>query len=200
MLHELPLVVTQDFWNELIEIDERIARAVAAEGCRRCGGRLHRGDYERKPRGGLIAPVAEGMARRISLCCDREGCRKRALPPSVRFLGRKVYVGAAIVIACVTAQVSASVAEARRSSGIATRTVRRWSRWWRGYYAESEHFEAARSRLMPPVEARELPDALWERFAAHAGDALVGLRRLLGFVAPATTRSVADGSRFVMEV
>ncbi len=84
------VVVSHNFWNQLIEIDEQIAQAVAARGCPRCGGRLHRGDYARKPRGGLIALEAEGEARRISLCCDREGCRKRALPPSVRFLGRKV--------------------------------------------------------------------------------------------------------------
>jgi hypothetical protein len=193
-------VVTDNLWKRLIEIDEGIARAVAAEGCQHCGGRLHRGDYGRKPRGGLIALVAEGAARRISLCCDREGCRKRALPPSVRFLGRKVYVGAAIVVACVIARISASAAEARRSSGIATRTVGRWSRWWREHYAQSEHFEAARSRLMPPVEVSEVPGGLWERFTAHASDALVGLERLLGFIAPVTTRSVADGSRFVKEV
>jgi len=196
MLHEV--VVGGKFWKQLIEIDEQIASRVAARGCPHCGGRLHRGDYIRKPRGGLVALGAEeGAARRISLCCDREGCRRRALPPSVRFLGRKVYVGAAIVIACVIAQVSATAATARRASGIAPRTVRRWSRWWRKGYAQSPHFAEARARLMPPVEVSELPGGLWARFATHAGDALVGLARLLGFVAPSTTASVPDGSRFV---
>jgi hypothetical protein len=191
------VVVPYNFWSKLVEIDEQIAAAVAAKGCPRCGGRLHRGDYARKPRGGLIAQVAEGEARRISLCCDREGCRKRALPPSVRFLGRKVYVGAAIVVACVLARLSATAAAAQRASGIPARTVRRWSRWWRDDYGGSRHFEQARSRLIPPVEPSELPGGLWERFTAHAGDALIGLGRLLGFVAPVTTASVPDGSRFV---
>ncbi len=187
----LPQVaVPYNFWKELVAIDEQIAAAVAARGCPRCGGRLHRGDYARKPRGGLIAELADGEARRISLCCDREGCRKRALPPSVRFLGRKVYVGAAIVVACMAAA-------ARRSTGIATRTVRRWSRWWRDDYGKSRHFEEARSRLIPPVDPSELPGELWDRFTAHAGDALVGLARLCSFVAPVTTASVPDGSRFV---
>lgn len=195
MLHEV--VIGFKFWNQLIEIDEQIAERVAANGCRHCGGRLHRGDYARKPRGGLVALVAEAAARRVSLCCDREGCRRRAMPPSVRFLGRKVYVGAAVVLACAAAQVAATVAAARRATGIDARTVRRWSRWWGTTYAESGHFEAARARLMPPVKASELPGGLWERFAAHAQDALVGLARLLGFVAPATTASVPDGSRFV---
>jgi len=189
--------ISRNFWEMLVKIDEQSATAVAARGCPRCGGRLHRGDYERKPRGGLIAELPEGEVRRISLCCDREGCRKRALPPSVCFLGRKVYVGAAIVVACVLGTLSVTAAAAQRASGIATKTVRRWSRWWRDDYGRSPHFEAARSRLIPPIDPRELPGGLWDRFTAHAGDARVGLARLLGFVAPVTTASVPDGSRFV---
>ena len=30
------------------EFDRQIAQAVAAEGCRHCGGPLHQGNYERK--------------------------------------------------------------------------------------------------------------------------------------------------------
>ncbi len=46
----------------LVEIDEATCRRVAAAGCRSCGGPLHRGDYPRKPRGGLdgAASVASG--------------------------------------------------------------------------------------------------------------------------------------------
>src|SRR5260370_36061227 len=143
----LPQVaVPYTFWKELVEIDEQIAAAVAARGCPRCGGRLHRGDYARKPRGGLIAELADGEARRISLCCDREGCRKRALPPSVRFLGRKVYVGAAIVVACMAAA-------ARRSTGIATRTVRRGFRRGRARYSKNPEFLIEPPRPISPVAA-----------------------------------------------
>jgi hypothetical protein len=35
---------------------------------------------------------------RFSFCCDRDGCRNRATPPSVRFLGRKVYLGAVVML------------------------------------------------------------------------------------------------------
>jgi hypothetical protein len=195
MLHEV--VVGIKFWNQLIKIDEGIAAKVAARGCPKCGGRLHRGDYLRKPRGGLIALALEGEVRRISLCCEREGCRKRATPPSVRFLGRKVYVGAAIVIASVILRVSATVGAAQKASGMAVRTMRRWSCWWRMGYAKSEHFEAARSHFVTPVQADELPGSLWRRFIRRANGDLLGLRQLLGFLAPVTTQTVADGSRFV---
>ena len=35
---------------------------------------------------------------RFSFCCDRDGCRKRVTPPSVRFLGRRVYLGAVVIL------------------------------------------------------------------------------------------------------
>ena len=39
-----------------------------------------------------------------SFCCDREGCRKRVTPPSVRFLGRKVYLHAVIILVAAMRQ------------------------------------------------------------------------------------------------
>jgi hypothetical protein len=42
-----------------------------------------------------------------------------------------------------------------------------------------------------------LPGSLWQRFAGRARDVLEALERLLGFIAPVTTGSVADGPRFV---
>ncbi len=60
---------------------------MAAKGCPGCEGPLHRGDYERKPRGALVAAASEAFRVRHSLCCG--WCRRRALPPSVRFLGRR---------------------------------------------------------------------------------------------------------------
>jgi hypothetical protein len=183
-------------WKLLSELDEQTTLRVAASGCPTCGGRLHRGDYLRKPRCGLIALVTDGDVRRTSLCCERDGCRKRALPPSLRFLGRKVYVGPVILLACAFAQLT-TLAGAYRTTGIGRRTVRRWRGWWRNDYAESRHFEQVRGRLMPPVEPHQLPLALWERFAERAQDGLEALVHLLAFIAPITTDSVPDGARFV---
>src|SRR5258708_17558960 len=91
------------FFRWLAEIDEETSRQVALGGCPACGGRLHRGDYPRKPRGGLLGIAGEVFSKRISLCCGRAGCRKRATPPSVRFLGRRIYLGAAVVLASALA-------------------------------------------------------------------------------------------------
>ena len=45
---------------ELLTVhDEAIAHQVAASGCSECHGPLYRGDYDRKPRGGVIAQEGE---------------------------------------------------------------------------------------------------------------------------------------------
>jgi hypothetical protein len=40
----------EEWFASLEEFDRQIAEAVAAEGCRHCGGPLYQGNYERKPR------------------------------------------------------------------------------------------------------------------------------------------------------
>ena len=63
-------------------------------------GPLHRSDYPRKPRGGPALPAEQ--ERRFSLCCAV--CRRRTTPPSVRFLGPKVYYGAVVILAACLAE------------------------------------------------------------------------------------------------
>jgi hypothetical protein len=102
MWHDFEL--NGEFLCLLLEIDRQIAQTMREEGCR-CGGQLDRADYPRKPRG--IAPQAEeAFSRRFSFSCNRYGCRKRHTPMSVRFLGRRVYVAAAVVLACVRAHLT----------------------------------------------------------------------------------------------
>ncbi len=62
-----------EFFEGLVAIDAAILEKAAAERCPFCGGPLHRGDYPRKPRGGLLGPAAEAFDRRFSVCCGREG-------------------------------------------------------------------------------------------------------------------------------
>ena len=68
-----------------------------------CGGRLHWANYPRNPRGGP-ENLPKECCYRLSLCCDRDGCRKRVTPPSTRFLGRKVYLLSVIFLAAAMRQ------------------------------------------------------------------------------------------------
>jgi hypothetical protein len=85
------------FYELLMGFDRQMADAAHAGRCQRCGAALHWGSYERKPRGGPAGLGAEHR-RRFSLCCAADGCRKRETPGSLRFLGRKVYFGAMVVL------------------------------------------------------------------------------------------------------
>ncbi len=129
-------------------------------------------------------------AQRLSLCCAAEGCRRRATPPSVRFLGRRVYVGAALV-AITALDAGAQRAEVRALRawlGLSARTLARWRRWWRAVFAASAFWRGARGQLRTPVPLRALPGGLLQRFAGDLTDRLIaGLR----FLAPLTTAAGA---------
>ena len=194
----LPVCVVGDkILQWLREIDEGTCRRVAAAGCGFCGGPLHRSDYPRKPRGGLLAVGGEVFSRRLSLCCGWEGCRRRATPPSVRFLGRRVYLGVAMLLAGIASRTLATARAVKRTTGNPARTVARWQTWWRTGFPESRLFREQRDLFQPPLAIDELPLSLVERFDRAGHDLADAAVRALGFLAPLTTASVADGSRFV---
>ena len=182
----------REFFALLEQQDKQIAGRVAAEGCPRCRGPLYRGDYDRKPRGALIAPAGEAFVRRFSLCCGREGCRKRATPPSLRFLGRRVYLGAVVIVVSLVAQALATARAIQRATGVPARTTQRWLSWWRGPFLTTEVFLAVRARLVG-VDIDALPASIVDRFEGTYRQQVGAMLHLL---APLTTGSVADGARF----
>ena len=156
------LEIGDKFFLWLTEIDEETSRQVAAGGCPACGGPLHRGDYPRKPRGGLLGIAGEAFSKRISLCCGRAGCRKRATPPSVRFLGRRVYLGAAVMLASAMACLVA-VAQVGADWQIPARTVHRWTQAWQQEFPKGRFYQEQQGRFIPPLAAKSLPASLMER-------------------------------------
>jgi hypothetical protein len=189
-----PIELASEFFEGLMTIDTAIVERAAQEPCGDCGGPLYRGDYARKPRGGLLAIAAEAFDRRFSLCCGRDGCRHRATPPSVRFLGRRVYVGAVVVLASAVALAAASASAMVRATGVSPRTTRRWLRWWRGPFTKSGPFVDLSARLVPSPDRRRIPVSLLERFG---GEGPAPVTKLLAWLAPITTASCPDGSRFL---
>lgn len=187
MWHDL--VLDREFFACLLDLDTAIAQHVRSAGCRHCGGPLCVGHYERKPRGGRIAEAGavDLFAQRYSYCCAREGCRRRTTPPSVRFLGRRVYLEGAILIACTLAplleQTAAAIEEA---TGVALRTIRRWQSWWRTTFVASVLFAELQARA-PGVELVELPRTMLELFeGASPHDKLV---HAMKYLSPLTTTS-----------
>jgi len=170
----------------LIAIDQDMAATTQAGGCRRCPGRLHCGDYPRKPRGS--ANLSGAYEKRASFCCAR--CRKRLTPPSVRFLGRRVYLSVVVVLACVLRQGPTPwrVAHLRDRLGVSADTLARWHRWWRDDLVRTPFWKAACARFAPPVDAGDLPRGLLERFTGEGSAPVIAI---LQFLRPLTTTSAS---------
>ena len=181
------LLADATLFEALLEIDHELATTAQAGGCRRCAGRLDHADYPRKPRGGP-ATLGAAYETRTSFCCDEDGCRTRLTPPSVRFLGRRVYLGAVVLLACVLRQGPTPCRVARRRDllGVSPDTLARWHRWWRDAFVHTAFWKAARSRFARPVDERDLPRSVLERFLGQGVAHVVAALRFLG---PLTTMS-----------
>lgn len=172
------------FYELLVGFDRQIADAAHAGRCPKCGAVLHWGSYERKPRGGPAGLDAEHR-RRFSLCCAADGCRKRETPGSLRFLGRKVFFGAMVVL--ISAMQSglnpARMKRLKELVSVSRRTVMRWRDWWHGAFTESPFWRAHRG-LAPTANTANLLASLLKSFDGAIEQQLISLLR---FLAPVTT-------------
>lgn len=183
MYHELPHHAS--FWAFLFSVDQDLAESARQAKCP-CGGCLHRANYPRKPRGGgEHLPPEYGC--RLSFCCERDGCRKRVTPPSVRFLGRKVYLGAVVILVAAMRQGPSPrrVRELSRLFGADRHTIARWRNFWNEHFPQTPFWKVARGRLTLGVESGALPLALLEAFV-RGDDPAEEWRRLLEFLSPIT--------------
>lgn len=168
------------FFKLLLLMDEELATQTRADGCP-CGGILHRANYPRKPRG-CLDEVRPDYAFRFSFCCN--ACRKRSTSTSVRFLGRRVYLGLAVVLMSARhAGPTSAVMRTTQALAIPIRTLQRWRQWWRDQFPQTGFWQAACAHFMPSVETPGLPASLLDRFSGAVDEALL---RLLVFLSPIT--------------
>jgi hypothetical protein len=171
------------FFQLLKRIDQELAAQARAGGCLFCNGVLHCANYPRKPRA-CLPEAQDDYATRFSFCCNV--CRRRCTAMSVRFLGRRVYVGLAVVL--VSARHAGQIPAAARlgeALAIPIRTLERWRQWWQSDFALTPLWQAQCARFLPPVANDRLPGGLLDRFAGEAQEALM---RLLVFLTPLTVR------------
>ncbi len=183
MYHEL--FRDASFWQFLFSIDQDLAKSTHEKGCP-CGGCLHSAKYPRKPRGGPDN-LPDHYGYRLSFCCNRDGCRKRATPPSVRFLGRKVYLAAVVILVAAMRQGPSPrrVRELSERFGADRRTIARWQTLWQEHFPRTPFWKVARSRLVPAIKVDTLPRSLLKAFV-HQDDIHGGWARLLQFLSPIT--------------
>lgn len=169
------------FHRLLMQLDERIAQQAQKQGCKNpgCHGVLHWDNYQRTPRGAAIGPE---FCLRYSLCCSTDGCRKRVTPESVRFPGRKVYLGAVVVViaALCCGATPARMERLKELVGVSSQTVRRWLEWWREILPQTRCWRVVRGRLASPVVLGELPQSLLDRFRGSDMRRVLLLLRTIG--------------------
>ena len=186
MLSEL--IQKSNLFHLLFRIDLDLATQRRLSGCRFCGGVLHQGNYVRKPRGGPES-IPEQYLIRHSLCCGQPDCRKRTLPPSCRFWGRRVYWGAVILLVMALRQgrtTGYSINKISRIFEINRKTVCRWITYFREHFPQTARWQRLRGKVCAYVKDSELPIGLLQYFIGHLGSEESGLAGCLHFFAAGT--------------
>lgn len=111
----------------------------------------------------------------------------------MRFLGRRVYLGAVVVLAAALQHGPSKTSAAKLSAllGVSRRTLVRWRRWWSTMFAASRFWTSLRGRFVPAVDESAMPASLLSRAARTDEPPVVTLLRLL---APISTRPWLEAS------
>ena len=168
-----------------------LARQVQEQGCKQCGSRLDRGSYTRKPRGSPVE-IPEEYCERKSLCCSKEGCRSRVLPPSCLFMGRRVYWGAVVLLVVGLRQGRTegfSAGKIQQRYGVTQSTLRRWMQYFREEFPKTESWRRLRGRVVSSVMDGDIWGLL-DHFVTSCGDSTRGMVSALVFLSGGEARIV----------
>jgi hypothetical protein len=112
-------------------------------------------------------------------------------PQSVSFLGRKVYLGAVVILVSAMRQgpKPRRVRELSTLFGVDRATIARWQAFWRDYDPKTPFWKLARARLVPVVDVLVLPVSLLKAFH-RTKDPCQDWSYLLRFLSPLTVPSI----------
>jgi hypothetical protein len=122
---------------------------------------------------------------RFSLCCGRDGCRRRVLPPSVRFWGRRVYWAPVVLLVSALRcghRPAVTLERLKGLCGVWRSTVKRWQRYFQDIFPQSMGYRRLRGHVLSVAVPDQLPGALIRRFYAvfhHPETALANCLRAL---------------------
>lgn len=179
------------FHGFLFQIDESLAGQTRRNGCLFCGAALHSACYKRHPKGlpqGM--DLGPGFAVCFSFCCRRDGCRRRHQAPSVRYLGRRVYLFAIVLLVSAMRQGPArrTARELKALFGVDRRTLARWRTWWQAILPRMQFWRRARGLFRASVREDDLPRSLIDRFREEPRDlrerVVATLKFLCGLFSP----------------
>ena len=164
----MPLLSADDaFFQSLRALDFDLFLVAKSKPCAFCSGPLDTAHFPRKPRG-----AGEQELKRFSLCCRKEGCRHRVTPPSLRFLGRKVYSAWVVILAVEFSRVLGLGGQ------ISRQTITRWKNFWRERLSEAHPFMRwARGFLPPGTPNSSLPSTCLKALGFPSQESWVAILR-----------------------
>lgn len=129
--------------------------------------------------------LTEELSVRFSLCCGREGCRRRVLPKSVLFDGRRVYWRMVILVVVALREqrpYGITMDKLKTQLGVDSKTVRRWQVWYRERLRPGGQWEELGWRIANGLRFGEEVGTLIGAFIDEK-EAQSGMARLLRFIA-----------------
>ena len=166
MLSEL--LEKKSLFFDLYTLDKLVAQEFRKNPCPHCGGPLHFANYQRKPRG-EPCELPKEFYTRFSLCCGSQGCRQRVIPPSCRFLGRKIYWFPVIV--CVLSDIQnvdlpSNELKFPQHLQISRKTLSRWGVFFGDEFPSSPQWQSIRGLVSAKVKNDNLPLSLVNHFSS----------------------------------
>lgn len=169
----------------LFRIDQDLADQRQTARCPHCDGPLHHGNYQRKPRG-LLDRLPDEYFVRQSFCCGNPECRRRCLPSSVLFMGRRVYWRGVILMAMALRQrkpQSASKTRLMELFDVSRQTINRWVCYFLEIFPKSEQWQRLRGMVGAQVSNHDLPGSLFDFFENRHSASEEAFLRCLRFLA-----------------
>lgn len=179
------------FHELLSHIDSNLAMEVKQKGCPHCGEKLNHSNYPRSPFG--VATLFRSYYQtRESLCCIR--CRKRTMPPSVRFFGRRWYCSAFLLLlsALIGKRCKKRMERIHHHLGnvISQRTWKRWRRWWNIYFPSTSFWKKMKG-IFPLFSLKGPFPRIWFRiFTGSLREKMIHVLRWLAPITAGALRAV----------
>lgn len=133
-----------ELFLQLEKFDKMSAEELHAKPCPHCGGKLDWANYKRKVRGF----DHDSLSVRYSLCCREDGCRRRLLPESVRFMGCFIYgSGFILLISYLLNGQMKRFTNISRKFKMSLRTLKRWEHFWLKIFPQTSFWKENKGRF-----------------------------------------------------
>jgi len=114
--------------------------------------------------------------------------------PSLRFLGRKIYIGLVVILdCCCVGRITSWFSSVSDAMGISLRTLWRWRAFWRETFPSTRFWQEARGRLMPIPDCHAFPLSLLQVFAGSWEDPPIAFLRFLSPISVGPLVTIREG-------